>query len=254
LSDFTNREVRRLSDTIIRTPFPNLFLISGADNALNLANIHYRQKMRLLKTIPKLSFDYIILDLGAGTAFNTIDFFMISDHCVFVTTPEPTSIENVYRLIRSVYFRKIRHILNENEFNLFISRLTDRTKGAKMDFLSDLVATLQHMSLDKARLLRQLLDPLEFKLVINQFRRQDNPNLGALMSILVKKHLGINMEFVGNIGFDDRVHTAICDKVPYIQKYPYTRTATELRELCSGILLIETRMQDTLSLFESIPS
>jgi len=33
------------------------------------------KKIKTLKAINKLSYDYIILDLGAGTSFNTLDFF-----------------------------------------------------------------------------------------------------------------------------------------------------------------------------------
>ena len=41
---------------------------------------------------------------------------MISNTGVFISTPEPTAIENIYRLIRAVYFRKVRQILNSHVF------------------------------------------------------------------------------------------------------------------------------------------
>jgi len=66
-----------------------------------------------LKSIAKLKYEHIILDLGAGTAINTLDFFLASGNGIFVTTPEPTSIENVYRLMRAIYLRRIRHYLRQ---------------------------------------------------------------------------------------------------------------------------------------------
>ncbi len=112
LSDFLNKKVQTLAETVIETGIPNLYLISGSRNNLDMANMAYQQKMKIFRAISELSYDFILLDLGAGTAFNTIDFFLISDSGIFVTTPEPTSIENVYRLIRAVYARKIRHLLD----------------------------------------------------------------------------------------------------------------------------------------------
>ena len=86
--------------------------------------------MKVLRGMAKLSYDYILLDLGAGTAFNTIDFFMISNTGIFVTTPEPTSIENIYRLIRSVYFRKIHQVLKTHDFKALADEAERRNPKA----------------------------------------------------------------------------------------------------------------------------
>ncbi len=244
LSDFINKDVESLDDVVIQTDVPNLFLISGAQNSLDVANLHYQQKMRLLKSIPKLPFDYIILDLGAGTSFNTIDFFMISNYCLFVTTPEPTSIENVYRLIRAIYLRKIKHVLTEDDFKVFLERFLDRHKGIKLDFLADLITVLHRKDPEKAMIMKQTLQSLEFKLVVNQHRKQDRPDLGELMAMLARKHLSLKMDFWGNVTFDDRVHTSICSKVPFIQKYPYTKAATDLREICDSIILLAEQTEE----------
>ena len=108
-SDFVTKKIPVLEDTVLGTPFPNLFLISGAHDNLDIANLPYDKKIKTLRAIAKLQYEYILLDLGAGTAFNTLDFFLASRNGIFITTPEPTSIENVYRLMRAIYLRRIRH-------------------------------------------------------------------------------------------------------------------------------------------------
>lgn len=80
------------------------------------------KKIKTLKAIVKLDYDYIILDLGAGTAFNTLDFFLASRNGIFITTPEPTSIENVYRLMRAIYLRRIRHYFSAADFRTLEKR------------------------------------------------------------------------------------------------------------------------------------
>lgn len=238
LSDFINRNVRTLEETVIKTYVPNLFMISGAKNNLDMANIVYMQKLKVLRAISKLPYEYILLDLGAGTSFNTIDFFMMSNSGIFVTTPEPTSIENVYRLTRSVYVRKIRHMLDGYDFRTILEKAVARNKKGAVYCLEDLIDIAKEHDPEKGKLIEKKLGELRLKLIINQVRQQDNPNLGILMCKIIEKHVGIKMEFLGNVGFDDRVHDAVCKKAAFVYKYPYTQTMTDLREICNSILLI----------------
>ena len=238
LSDFINRNIKTLGEAVIKTSVPNLFMISGARNNLDMANILYMQKIKVLRAIAKLPYEYILLDLGAGTSFNTIDFFMMSDSGIFVTTPEPTSIENVYRLTRSVYLRKIRHMLSSHDFRSVMEKAAERKKNGTVDYLEDIIDIIKEQDPPKGSMIEDNLATLKFRLVINQMRQQDNPNLGLLMCKIIEKHVGIRMQFLGNVGFDDRVHDAVCKKMAFVYKYPYTQTTTDLREICNNVLLM----------------
>lgn len=235
LSDFINKKVDTLEETIIETSTDNLYLISGAKNNLDASNLAYAQKMKVLRAITKLPYEYILLDVGAGTSFNTIDFYMISNYGVFVSTPEPTSIENVYRLIRSVYFRKIRQMLDQQVFKSIIEQ-TLLCKESTTDYLSAIISSIKDRDQEKGKILELMIRNIQYRLVLNQHRRRDNPNLGFLMCKMVQKHLGIKMEFAGNISFDDRVHDAVRKKVSFISRYPYTQAAVDIRELCNKML------------------
>jgi flagellar biosynthesis protein FlhG len=86
-SDFIRRRIVQLEDTVVETPFENLFLISGAHDHFDIANLPHEQKAKTLRAIMKLNYDCILLDLGAGTSFNTLDFFLVSQNGIFITTP-----------------------------------------------------------------------------------------------------------------------------------------------------------------------
>ena len=45
------------------------------------------------------------MDLGAGSAYNTLDFFLVTYKSILVTTPEITSILNAYSFLKSSAFR-----------------------------------------------------------------------------------------------------------------------------------------------------
>jgi len=230
LSDFLNKRVSNLTDAIVATPTPLLHLISGAMNNLDIANLAHEQKMKLLRHILKLPYEYILLDLGAGTSFNTIDFFLISDCGIFVTTPEPTAIENSYRLIRSVYFRKIRKALDSHRFQNLAREAEERNPLAKVTNPDLLLAIIEEMDPAQAEMLREELRSFRFKLVVNQFRKQDNPQIGAMICKIISRHLDLDMEFIGNVAFDDRVHNAVCKTGLFIDLYPFTQTVHDLRQ------------------------
>ncbi len=239
LSDFIRKKAACLEETVVPTPFPNLYLISGAMNALDIANLAHEQKAKILRNITKLSYDCILLDLGAGTSFNTIDFFLLSDSGIFLTTPEPTSIENIYRLIRSVYFRKIRQILKAHSFRVLAEEAQHRNEKATVSNPGLLLAMVKELDPEKGALLERAMEAFSFKLAVNQFRKQDNPQMGELICRIVRKHLGLKIDFIGNVAFDDRVHNAVCKTSPFLALYPYTQTALDLRECCRLLLPVK---------------
>jgi flagellar biosynthesis protein FlhG len=239
ISDFLNKKVGTLQETVEPTPVPNLYLISGAMNNLDIANLAHEQKLKIIRNIPKLPYDYILLDLGAGTSFNTIDFFMISALGIFVTTPEPTSIENIYRLIRSVYFRKIRQVLSSHNFRTLAEEAQERDARATVSNPDILLYIMKELDPEKGEILENELRTFNFKLALNQLRKQDNPNIGALICKIIQRHLALKMHFLGNISFDERVHNAVCKKMPFLDLYPYTQTTLDLRTCHKNLLTID---------------
>jgi flagellar biosynthesis protein FlhG len=235
LSDFLNKKVGTLAEAVVETSVPNLFLISGARNNLDTANIPYEQKMKIFRAVSKLSYDFILLDLGAGTSFNTLDFFLISDSGILVSTPEPTSIENVYRLIRAVYARKIRQLLRIHHFQTLWDDIGSRAKGALAQNPENLLSIVKERHPEKGKVMEEGLRSFQLKLVLNQLRKQDDPRMGVLMCRVIEKHLGIPVQFAGNIAYDDRVHDAVCWKIPFVDKYPHAQAAADLKRFCEHI-------------------
>ena len=229
LSDFVNKKVKSLNDTIVCTPTPNLFLIGGAMNDLDIANLAHEQKMKILRDISKLSFDYILLDLGAGTSFNTIDFFLISNMGIFVTMPEPTATENIYRLIRSVYFRKIRQLLNVHHFRSLAREAEQRNSKATVTNPDLLLHVISELDPEKGKMLEEALSAMEFSLLMNQHRRQDNSKIGEFICMIIENHLSLKMHFLGNVAFDEHVHRAICEKRPFLDLSPHSKTSLDLK-------------------------
>ena len=235
LSDFLSKKVATLQETVLEMPIHNLFLISGAKNKLDIANLAHEQKTKTLRAISRLAYDYILLDLGSGTSFNTIDFFTLSNSGIFICIPEPTSIENIYRLVRSVYVRKIRQVLKIDRFRSLAEKAEARDEDAIIHHPEYLLDMLKEMDPEEGSAVEKILKAFQFKLVLNQVRRQDNPKIGGLICKIVEKHLGMKIQFLGNVSFDDRVHEAVCRRESFVDKYSYSQATLDLRLVLKGI-------------------
>ena len=235
ISDFIRKKIPVLEDIVLETPVPNLSLISGANDTLDIANLSYEQKIKTVRAISKLKYECILLDLGAGTSFNTLDFFLISQNGIFIATPEPTSVENVYRLIRSIYFRRIRHYFTAADFKVLEEEAVKLFGNDAYNRPECMMQIVKKIYPETGIKLDDDFTTYKFKLIVNQLHKQDNAALGPQICKLIEKHLGLNIEFAGNIAYDEHVHDAICQRVSFLDRYPYTRTASDLRELSKQI-------------------
>jgi flagellar biosynthesis protein FlhG len=235
ISDFIRKKVPALENIVLDTPVPNLSLISGASDTLDIANLSYEQKIKTVRAIAKLKYECILLDLGAGTSFNTLDFFLISQNGIFIATPEPTSVENVYRLIRSIYSRRIRHYFSAADFKVLEEEAAKLFGNDAYNRPECMMQIVKKIYPETGMKLDNDFTTYKFKLIVNQLHKQDNAALGPQICKLIEKHLGLNIEFAGNIAYDEHVHDAICQRVSFLDRYPYTRTASDLRELSKQI-------------------
>ena len=87
LSHFLTKEASSLKEVLLPTPSENLKLICGGNEMIGLANLPYMVKEKLVRHIMTLDADYVLIDLGAGTSFNTLDFFSLSNEGLIVCTP-----------------------------------------------------------------------------------------------------------------------------------------------------------------------
>jgi len=238
LNDFLKRDCKDLDQVAVPTSIPNLSLISSTNCSHEIGNLFHTQKLKIIKAINNLSYDYILLDLGAGTIFNTLDFFLISNKGLFIITPEPTSIENTFQFIKAVYLRKIKQVLKQRAFNTYVRKLQNETKNTIIRSPMELVEMVATHDSKKGKLLQDELEKLEFKFIINQFRKETDVTMGSKIEKLCNKHFFAKFRFLGNIRYDERVHDSIYSRSIYMNKYPYSITAVDLQNVAEKITKI----------------
>ncbi len=108
LSHLLTGEVGSLAELMVQTSVPNLWLVSGNQALLDMANPKHSQKEKLFRHIRGLDVDDVVLDLGAGSAFNVLDFFLLARRRLVVVTPEPTAIENAEHFLKAALYRSLQ--------------------------------------------------------------------------------------------------------------------------------------------------
>jgi MinD-like ATPase involved in chromosome partitioning or flagellar assembly len=105
LDAFLQGDEKELSSVAVQTRFHGLSLVYASCDSIGSANPKHSQKLKFIRHIKKADADVVILDLGAGTSFNTLDMFLAARVQLIVTTPELTAIQNAYGFIKCASMR-----------------------------------------------------------------------------------------------------------------------------------------------------
>jgi flagellar biosynthesis protein FlhG len=237
LTDLVTRKVERVQDVAVATPIPRLRLVAGAMDALDAANPKYAQKGRVLRQLQSLDVDYVILDLGAGTHFNVLDFFLVADRGLVVLVPEPTSIENCYRFIKAAFFRHLAHLSEKAAITKIIQAALAQ-KGVPRT-PHHLLAEVQKISPETAELLRKEMLAFRPALVVNQARTAEDAETGYAIAAAWRKYFGLEMDFLGALHHDDEVWRSVRRRRPVLLERPEAPIARDFQGLVDELLFLD---------------
>lgn len=236
LSDFFNGRQLHLNECLVKTGIPNLEIISGAQDAVHVANLEDSKKNNLIKQIKQLDADYVVLDLGAGTTFHTLDFFICADVGIVCLLPEPTSIENAYRFIKSTYYRRLLLNPNLNDIVPFVQQAMESNPSGLIRTPSDLFREVSKANPEAATRLKEAIERFTPKLIVNQSRTQSDIDIGFSIKSVCKKYFGIEMDYVGYLDHDNTVWQAIRKKRPLVTEFPQSKLVASIERMTHYLL------------------
>ena len=239
-----------LESLIVGTKYPQLYFISGDSLLPGTANLNYFIKKKIIKQMHNLIADFIIIDLGAGTAYNTLDFFLISTKGLLVATPETTSILNAYSFIKSALYRLLYRSFppNSSERDCIYDFITDRIEGTDTSF-SNLLEQLSTISTESGEYAREQLNSLYPRIILNMGRSSQDIALGSKLREIVGGNLGIAVEYIGFIGYDDFVRRSVLERTPTIISHPASAFSRQVDQIAQK--LIATPVPKEPRLFEA---
>ena len=216
LNDFITRKFGELEDICIDTSEKNLRLISGASDVLSLANPHFSQKIKLMTHLSRLDADYVVLDLGAGTSFNVLDFFLIAHKKIVVLTPEPTSIQNAYIFVRNAVYRKLSRLSSKNpSLQALIKIAMDPKNVLKIRTIKELFQFIEESDEKNIiEVLKKEIGDIHLGVVTNKVKNEKEENAGRIVQIVAEKYLTIPSTDLGCVSYDSHIHTMVSDMIP----------------------------------------
>jgi flagellar biosynthesis protein FlhG len=236
LGDFIQKRVPTIEDVIVETGAPGLQLISGAADLLSAANIKYVQKLRVMHHVRSLDVDVVLIDLGAGTSFNILDFFLLSDVSILTVVPEPTSIENGYRFIKSALYRRLRALAKTELVRQLVDTALDPRNDEGIRTPLDLLARVEAHEREAADELRRGVASFQPRFVVNEVRDVSDVAIGHQLVAACGRHLGLRASYAGFVHHDDAVWQAVRRRRLFMADAPTSKAAEEIRQLTRALV------------------
>lgn len=207
LGAFLRSDGPELEELIQPGPLPALSFVFGASSHLGAPNLKYASKLKLMQHLRRLSYDWILLDLAAGSSYNTLDFFLLGTRGNVVVTPERTSVENAYRFLRAALLRAIRGLSQHHGFQEALRDAESNVQRAgRLDHLIERLVLIEPKAVEP---LERLLGDLRWSLILNQIWELDELRLATHMKLAAQRHLGIELAFLGPVRYDEGVVRAL---------------------------------------------
>ncbi len=236
LEDFLLKRVSRLEDIIIETQIEGIGLICGADDILGAANPTYAQKVRLLNQMEDLPADLVLLDLGAGTSFNVLDFFNYSPGRICVLTSQATSLQNVYGFIKAGLYRQVSREFAKNRLVVDLLMETDvKDAPSGVTSMIDVLLHLKNQDPESHQRLAKLLQDFRINLVVNMVRTERDFQAGAIVEKICKSFLSITPRILGRLSHDPAVETAVNKMMPFPLNQEKSQAAKDLERIAQII-------------------
>jgi flagellar biosynthesis protein FlhG len=236
LSDFLARKVKSLNELVTPTHIKNLSIISGAQDEIGIANLKQMHKSKVLANIHEIDADFVLMDLGAGTTYNTLDFFIAADQGVLVVLPEPTSIENTYRFIKSVYFRRLKMIEDLLDVQPLINRVMNAKMNTAQNSPSEMIKRAIEINPEMGNKLQAEIMKFQPKLILNQVRSQNDIDIGFSIQSVCKRYFGIDMDYIGFLDYDASVWQSVKKRKPLLMEFPNSRLVNNFDRIVHKLL------------------
>lgn len=113
-----------LEDIIAKGPY-GVDLITGGEDLFLLDKLDKDSQEEILLNLADLGdYDIILIDNGAGITKHTVSFTLLADEIILVTTPEPTSITDAYRVLKTISVNELK-----NKVKVIINQVADGVTG-----------------------------------------------------------------------------------------------------------------------------
>ncbi|MBI2894042.1 MAG: P-loop NTPase [Deltaproteobacteria bacterium] len=219
VDDFLEGRVGSLAEVALDTGISRVRLVCGSPPVLGSANPTWALRQRLIRQLPRLGAQVLLIDVGAGVDFKVIDFFNAADIRLVVVTPEMTSLQNAYGFVKIAIYRRLQravagHPVTRKLSDAFGEGAFQIASGMeKMSTFLSLVADEAPELIEPFRLLLREFNP---QIVGNMIAKQTDLNPVWAIQRMMKEFLGLDAEISTTLRASPLLRSSVNSGKPFV--------------------------------------
>jgi flagellar biosynthesis protein FlhG len=236
IGDYLQAKSGALESLQVATGIDDLTFLPGDGKTPFMANIQFAQKVKLISHIRKLSAKFILLDLGAGSTFNTLDFFAVSEKGLIVTTPDPPAIMNMLVFMKNFLLRSIsRSFAHDHGLTNLLREIYKRPMEDQMSSIATLKDQIAAEDPAAAEVITKLISSCRPRIVFNFGEHPDELGVTAQIDKRLGNVLGLAADYFGFIYYDPAVRQSTREQTPLLRQWPESDAAKSIHQIARRV-------------------
>lgn len=228
------------------TDYENVYFIAGDSEIPGLTSLRASKKNDLVKNFQALDFDYLVLDLGAGTHLTILDMFLLSPQGIIVTAPTVTATLNGYLFLKSIVFRMMYNTFRRGTpAHDYLENLKKDSASLQRLYIPKLVEALESVDPENTALFKSRMQEFRPRLVLNMIEDPKDADRANKIRRSCQQFLGLNLEHLGVIYRDTLQDKALASRLPIIIYKPQSLVAQGIYRVADKIIHSETLAFDS---------
>ncbi|MEJ2156047.1 MAG: P-loop NTPase [Desulfobacteraceae bacterium] len=229
IDDYLDKQSECLDAIAVETDHGPL-LIGGGSGRLGSANLPFTRKLKLMRAIRKLDADVAVLDLGASTHYNILDFFLLADTQLVMTTCDPAAYLDAYTFVKMALYRRLARLFgSESKYRKFkdealqevIQSFVAPDRRHLPDKVCDLMNRIQARFPRHHYLVADALHHFQPKLVVNLADIQEEVRqVVTRLQKVADRMLSTRIQLAGTIFSDRNIARSTRDLKPEVDRHP----------------------------------
>ncbi|MBP5252116.1 MAG: AAA family ATPase [Treponema sp.] len=231
----------KFEDLIIKTDYENVDFIAGDSEIPGLTSLRVSQKNELIRCFNDADYDYLVLDLGAGTHLTILDMFLLSPQGIVVTAPTVTATLNGYLFLKNIVFRMMYNTFKRNSTGFaYLESLKKDSSSLQRLYIPKLIEILEKEDPEGTELFKQRMAEFRPRLVLNMIDDPSDADRAQKIRRSCQQYLGLDIEHLGVIYRDSLQDKALASRLPVIIYKPQSILSQAVYRIAEKIIKGET--------------
>lgn len=230
--DYYTLQCESLNDLALETLVENLRIISGACGTLGLANPNFARRQHFIQELETLRADYILIDLGAGTSYDVVDFFLLVRSPILVMSPEPTAVYDAFGFLKICFFRGLTRRLRKHRAALRVITSSEIPEDTRMKYaMQDLMKDVGEVDPAAREKIEHFIEGFRPGIILNMVKEHDDLKQARSLQSAARELLSLELDVLGSIPHDPQVGQAVMHMQPVLLYDHACRAAREIQAL-----------------------